>query len=959
MRLRLLAAPLLALVAGGAHAALPGDLPFTRHAPDIDFYPQHFSLTQDASGVVYVANGEGVLVFDGQHWSRVPMPSKDEVRAVAFDGNARVYVGGYNAFGYIERDAAGVDVYTDLTAKFASLIHGEDFAEIWDICVTRTGVFFSALRHVFLYDPATEAVRLWRHDGRFGTVARTESGVVLQFRGEGLRRYDKGEWKPLPGSESLKDLVRHFVPMPAGGQLILSQDGGWQAWRNGRLEPVDMPPGFPPPNKLTAGVPLADGTIAFSSDSGWLYLLDLEHHRFRRSYLEPGYLNDVIIAADGGMLVSGDEAISHVAWPASWSVVGAGAGLVGTAHALKRWGSRWYTLGSAGVQRQADSADGSVRFVPSAWSLTEAWDLLPLDDHSALLANAYSVLAVHDDAVQVLTHNALYPREFLRSRYDPDVVYVGTEPGVAAMHREPDRWKLAAEKSDMQNLRARNLVEAAPHTLWMGSERGGVWRVVFADDDASVRDARRFDQADGIEYGDIAEATMTQADDGTLIALTAKGEFRWTGERFERFDMDGLDRVRASGETVAIARAADGTRWGQSYNHIYRRPGAGAWQREDVSAIRRGAIESISFDDDGAPIFVANNSLLRYDNAAAQAATGAAPQLLLRSVTLQGRDGSQAHLPLASAEPLQLEEGRWSLAFHFAMPDLRRPELVRYSARLKGLDDDFSEWTADPNLVYKRLPPGEYSFELRGRDSQGVETQLAPLAFVIEPQWYDTPWARGLWILVATLALALLTMSVVRWRTLRLQADRARLQLIVAERTTELEIANRRLDSMAHLDGLTGVANRRRLDDYLEESWTQCAARDRKLSLLAIDVDRFKNYNDRHGHMAGDELLRDLVRALGLSIGDEQELLARYGGDEFMVILPGMGTRDAQQLAERMRAEVERSVDDCTVSIGVAERRPSEGGWVAELIGAADAALYRAKAAGRNRVCTEEESIKV
>jgi diguanylate cyclase (GGDEF)-like protein len=120
--------------------------------------------------------------------------------------------------------------------------------------------------------------------------------------------------------------------------------------------------------------------------------------------------------------------------------------------------------------------------------------------------------------------------------------------------------------------------------------------------------------------------------------------------------------------------------------------------------------------------------------------------------------------------------------------------------------------------------------------------------------------------------------------------------------------------------------------------------------VLAIDVDGFKRYNDQHGHQSGDEMLVRLVREAAACLEGSGDLLARYGGDEFFIVRAGSSLASARALAESLRQRIEAAGLGATVSVGVASRLPKDGGDVRELVRAADAALYAAKSAGRNRV---------
>jgi len=174
----------------------------------------------------------------------------------------------------------------------------------------------------------------------------------------------------------------------------------------------------------------------------------------------------------------------------------------------------------------------------------------------------------------------------------------------------------------------------------------------------------------------------------------------------------------------------------------------------------------------------------------------------------------------------------------------------------------------------------------------------------------------------------------------------------------ELEKKNKELQRLSSLDGLTGIANRRRFDEYLEQEWLRAARSNKVLSLILTDIDHFKTYNDNYGHQGGDEVLRRVAQSLETGTHRPGDLVARYGGEEFAIILPDTDPVGAASVAESIRQVVERlniphgfssAADHVTISMGIASVIPREGGLPATLIESADGALYEAKHAGRNR----------
>jgi diguanylate cyclase (GGDEF)-like protein len=180
----------------------------------------------------------------------------------------------------------------------------------------------------------------------------------------------------------------------------------------------------------------------------------------------------------------------------------------------------------------------------------------------------------------------------------------------------------------------------------------------------------------------------------------------------------------------------------------------------------------------------------------------------------------------------------------------------------------------------------------------------------------------------------------------------------LSARERELRSTNRHLEELASIDSLSGLANRRSFDTQLETEWQRAAKLERAVSLLMIDVDHFKLFNDKYGHLEGDTCLRLVGEVITSAVDGDIDFVARYGGEEFVVLLPDTGSERALKVAERLRAAVENQritnlpapTGYLTVSIGIASMRPRAGETPQSLIEAADAVLYEAKHRGRNTI---------
>jgi diguanylate cyclase (GGDEF)-like protein len=187
----------------------------------------------------------------------------------------------------------------------------------------------------------------------------------------------------------------------------------------------------------------------------------------------------------------------------------------------------------------------------------------------------------------------------------------------------------------------------------------------------------------------------------------------------------------------------------------------------------------------------------------------------------------------------------------------------------------------------------------------------------------------------------------------------------LGERDRELRTVNRHLETLASMDSLSGLANRRSFDARLDAEWQRAANLKRPIALMMIDVDHFKLFNDNYGHLEGDQCLRVIGDALATASSHKADFAARYGGEEFVLLLPDTDLPSAVEFANRLRAAVASLAiahrltprGHVTVSIGVACLTPGGEATPQALIEAADAGLYAAKRHGRDMVWTEQDAI--
>ena len=342
------------------------------------------------------------------------------------------------------------------------------------------------------------------------------------------------------------------------------------------------------------------------------------------------------------------------------------------------------------------------------------------------------------------------------------------------------------------------------------------------------------------------------------------------------------------------------------------------------------------------------------------------------------------------SSPSKVGPGAGTLFVHYSGLSFVQPEKVHFRYRLDGFDSTWTDAGTRRTVNYTNLPPGRYRFRVIACNEDNVwNMQGASLSFEIEPHFYQTLWWR---LLVGLLVIAALYGAVL-WRMRAIALRNRELELKVVERTAaltesnerlldsqneveaqneelqamqieleaqndeltstqkELYKANEHLANLATTDGLTGIKNNRAFRDDLHREWQRVSRTGDPFSVILLDVDKFKQYNDTYGHPEGDEVLKSVARILS-EVARVSDVVARYGGEEFVIVAPETDASNALVLAERFRSALEAAswpLRQVTASFGVSTSS-SLTEDTAQLIAQADAALYKSKEAGRNRV---------
>jgi len=695
------------------------------------------------------------------------------------------------------------------------------------------------------------------------------------------------------------NLVR-AVGRDGSGSIWIGTDSGIARWRGTHAEPLGIGDGLPSPIVRTVFED-REGSLWVGTTGGLVRLADTRFLSFtRKEGLPVGAIRATLEDCAGNVWAGTDGGGLCRILPAPLQCIASQDTIYALAES--RDGSLWVGTDGRGVMRLANG-----KFVDT------------IDDADGLPTNR----------IRALLETA-------------DGLWVSTTAGLAHV-----RDGKAIHIPELDDRQLRPLLGLPDGTLLVGTDGAGVWRV------ANDRATQIVSAGKGLESDRVFSLAMDADGGGVWIGTSGGGLARLDLRSGAVRSLTRREGLHDDVVFQVVDQGRGGDLWLTSNRGLYR------VDRDEVLAAMSGRKSdlrgTVYGTADGMPSAECNAAspaaILAHDGrlwiATARGLAVIDPRVSHRNTVAPAVhveeiliDGSPA-----PARPLRVPPGTQRLDVRFTATSLRAPERVTFRYLLDGYDSDWVDAGTSRVAHYTKLAPGNYTFRVTARNEDGVvSTAEARLGMAVDPRWFETWWARLLGIALVAAAI---------WGAVRLRVAGE-----LEEANRQLAVANARLRALSYVDGLTGVANRRRFDEALEEACAAVHERGKPLSLVLLDLDHFKRLNDSHGHHSGDEALRAVAALLAERTESRGGLAARFGGEEFAWLLPGVPLDAAMTEAEGLRIKVREAAirhdgadsGIVTASLGVTGTSGGNNVTPVSLVGAADTALYRAKSAGRDRV---------
>lgn len=928
---------------------------------------QNWNVLQSPRGFLYAANNEGVLEYDGVSWRSISLPHQGMARSLALDAEGRIWVGGLGDFGRLEADTHGRLRFVSFRERLPE--EARSFEDVWRILPTPEGVWIQVTDRLFLLEHEGEA-RIFDFSSRYRIASFLVDGdVYVQRRENGLFRWspDDRSWPLVDESPEVRQSPVDAMLALDEGILVGTRDRGLHVLDSaGRLEPwPNEADDYFRTQNLYRGRELPTGELAFATLNGGVVLLDRSGRLLRILDRSSGLRNEAVydVAPDfrGGLLLGLANGLARVETPSPISIFDERSGFADLAYEMVRHDGKLWIAHDQGL--------GFVEPAPSPRESARFRTLTRLDGqtrlavvHGRLLAGSsigsrFGVWEIRDGKAEMVRPSPGHSSKLLPSRRDPLRVWIGVDGELASIRLEDGTWRDEGAIPGIDHS-VKSLAEDSRGRLWFETDRLGLVRL----EPASPNGTLRFFDDPRLPRGTVSVFEVA----GEPVLATTRGLVRYDEEtdEFEPDERFGEKFVEPERRILHVADDGAGGAWISTATDGRVELDRAVRRTDGTYALADTPLERIFHllpadsegrllvDPDGVVWISATRGLIRYDP------TIRWPEpprwsAAVRRVVVEGIGeihGGSADRPWTEAVPHLPPEP--SLRIEVAAPAFEHEPALRFQSFLVGLEDDWSSWTRESSREFTRLREGSYRFRIRARDLLGRVSREDEFRFQVRAPWHRTGWAISAYLLLG-LAVVL---GVSRWNGRRLVREARRLEELVERRTAELIEANRQLEEAAMTDPLTSLPNRRSFVERAENEIRRHRRTGRPWACLVADIDGFKMLNDTHGHHAGDDVLR-LVADVVHGTVREIDLVARWGGEELVLLLPETEPAAALRIAERIRARVAESKTrhadrDLSVTLTVGVCADGTGLELDEAIRRADEALYAGKRAGRDRVVT-------
>jgi DNA-binding CsgD family transcriptional regulator len=760
-------------------------LPAIRNYRNTDYHAATniSDIGQDKRGVLYFANADGLLTFDGTYWKLYPLPNKAASKSLAIDTAGRIYVGGQDEVGYFSPDDNGILRFHSLKEKLPEI--ARQFADIWNIIPIGNKVFFRTIETIFEY--AGDSLRTFDAPGGWQTMSKVNGQLYAEDKIKGLFVFRDEQWQSIcPTAAALH--VTGILPYKKDSLLIATlKNGLYVLTASGLAGSVPTTSGLV--RKPTEADPLlmndlinraktiGEDRYAMGTATGGLLILDGRGTLIQRFSSAEGLQNNdiqsIMSDQDANLWLGLDNGIAFIHYNTSVKLIRPVKDNQLLSDVVKVFDQKLFIGTSNGLYSiPLDAAIPDISQLKGAFSEVgntkgQVWSLEEID-HDLLMGHQDGAFVVRDSrAAPVLTRQGVWDVKVVE-RGGTGAVGSGGAPGtgIIAGTYTGLRWIDEANGQFSEGDKMNELYESLPviavdtkGTVWASHPYRGVYKNPLPRADGKGMPYKHYGPREGLP-SDLSD--FVQVINGKVVVGTEKGVYEYDAAT-DRFLPSAVFRPIFHDNSVEyLTQDKEGNIWFVSNQRVgvidYSKrsgsdPYAVIYFPELTGETVQGASFIYPYNRDN--IFIGSNNGVFHLNFSQYIHSDNKITVLLGAVKAIAEKDSLIYGGFAACpkSAVQLPIHWNSFHFEYSSPSYAPQSDVEFSYQLTGFDKDWSAWSARTEKDYTNLSYGQYTFNVRARDNLGNISAPVSFTFIVDPAWYQTGWA---WLLYTLAAVALL-----------------------------------------------------------------------------------------------------------------------------------------------------------------------------------------------------------
>ena len=735
------------LVAAQNTIGLPEVINYTKQAYSAGI--QNWDIKQDRNGIIYFANNEGLLTFDGTYWHIHPLPNKTIVRSLEISKDGRIYVGGQDEIGFFAPDKNGRLSYTSLK----DLIPHPDkmFTDVWDVVMHENSVFFRSDKKIFQL--TGDKITVYRSlNWRF--LGLSNGQLIAQDGNKGLLLFKNGVWEPfLSGALPPQVLATAFISLNKDSSLLTTLKHGLYILHQGQLKSLQSPTldAIAAKHIYTATF-INEAHFALATSMDGCYIVDKAGNLVQQLSRTEGLQNNNVLSAfldrDQNLWLGLDNGIDFIAYNRAIKHITPDRQNSAAAYASIIYNNQLYIgtsngLYSAPLTPSKDLSFVKSHFTPVANTRGQVWNLSVVNGQ-LLMGHHEGAFAVNNQTATLLDNAAGFWTFLPFENVLPSPTMIaGTYNGIHFYKYEKGRFS----KGPAAPFESARFVTIDNGSIWVAHPYKGIFQV------QANGTVKRYEQQNGLPSINNNYIFKVKA---RVVAATEAGIYEYNAQT-DRFEPSNYFKSLLPHKGVRYLKEdARGNIW-----FIYEkalgvidlsRPQPQLIYITELNNKMVSGFEHLHFIDNN-NVLVGGENGCYHINYEKYIARQNPLQVQLRGVKVTGSQDSLlfgGFLGTGQQQPEvpKLQSSLNSFSFAFSSSLYGQQANLQYSYYLKGYDKGWAEWTRKTEKEYTYLPAGTYTFQVKARNNLGQESAISTYTFTILPPWYQTGWAYAAYALL-------------------------------------------------------------------------------------------------------------------------------------------------------------------------------------------------------------------